>query len=323
MNRIHQLLENVQVLTVIGAQWGDEGKGKIIDALADEFDIIARFSGGRNAGHTVFTLDGKKLVSHIIPCGLARHKTCVIGPGVLFDLEGFIHEYDDAKVILEGQLAPVYIDRMCPLWTPWHGMYERWLESCRGGKVINTTGKGIGPLAGFSALRIGPIVSDLFGNPQVLRERLQALYQSILPNLEAWITDMKENKYPESTTPSIPTPNDVIDYLHQSAPRIEGMVQDTSYILYQAHKDGKRILAEGAQSVGLDRTFGTYPYVSAGNSTNHGAPLGLGLPPHWFTHTLWLLKYFPHEWELALFRQKCGTGRQRKTFRVFIPNYSI
>src|ERR1700722_18280191 len=115
--KLVSVLQPVSLLTVVGGNWGDEGKGKVIDLIMSQYDVTVRFSGGANAGHTVFTPEGKKLVSHLIPCGLAQHKTCVMARGEFFNAELFLQELEEAKIILENNLPDIFLDRSSALWT--------------------------------------------------------------------------------------------------------------------------------------------------------------------------------------------------------------
>ena len=145
-HQLRKIFKTYQTVVVVGGNWGDEGKGKIIDLVMKEYDLAVRFSGGANAGHTVYAGKGQKLVSHLIPCGLAQKKTCVLGRGELIDLKLFLDELGAAKKILNGRLPEIWLDEMSPLWTPWHGLLETWLEMSRGKTKVGTTGKGIGRL---------------------------------------------------------------------------------------------------------------------------------------------------------------------------------
>lgn len=257
-----------KTLTVIGANWGDEGKGKVIDYIMEYFDVVARFSGGANAGHTVFTPDGKKVVSHLIPCGLAQNKICVMARGEFFNLELFLKELAEIKTILGENLAPIYIDRQAPLWTPYHSLFEIYIESFRGKNTIGTTNKGIGPLEAFNKLRIAPVVGYLF-EPELLRKTVEDLYNIFLPCFE--LASFKALNIP------VPKPEEVLNSLLAKAGEIKDMVIDASYFLESALGENKKIMLEGAQATGLDALWGTYPYVSSGNSAAFGAGLGTGL----------------------------------------------
>jgi adenylosuccinate synthase len=285
---IYRALEPVlgkeKSLVVIGANWGDEGKGKIIDLVMNFYDIVARFSGGANAGHTVMTDDGRKVVTHLIPTGLAQHKVSVIGRGEFFNISLFIDELAQISGILGGNMPPVYIDEMAPLWTPWHGLLETWLESARGGHRIGTTNKAIGPLAGLAKLRVSPVVSDLF-DPKGLAEVLDLLYKSLSPIFG----EMMKQKLVEA----IPSSEQVAGELLALAPQLKDKVVDGSYFLWKQISSGKRVLFEGAQAVGLDSRWGTYPYVSSGMSVAAGAAVGTGLPIGDIGPALMVVKMLP------------------------------
>ncbi len=284
--RIRKLFEGTRILTVIGGYWGDEGKGKIIDAVASVFDIVARYSGGCNAGHTVFTDSGIKVVSHLIPCGIAQNKPCVLGPGVFFDVDAFINELDEAKTTLGTENLPaILIDPNCPVRTPYHTLLESWLEFCRGKGAINTTNKAIGPLAGLDALRLGIRVGDLFESKKAIEAKIFNLFKSLEP-----ILAVMRNRHHEFM---VPNPDFVTHDLISKVERLDPYVSSVSEYLRRELNNGAKILAEGAQSVGLDRSFGTYPYVSSGMSTNLGAPQGLGIAPKYFDKTLLVAKALP------------------------------
>lgn len=288
--KTHQVLKKALVpyrnLVVVGGNWGDEGKGKIIDLVMAHYDVTVRFSGGANAGHTVYASNGQKLVSHLIPCGLAQGKECVMGRGELVDLRLFLEEFEQSKKVLGGKLAPVWLDQMSPLWTPWHGLLEAWLEYARGKGKVGTTGKGIGPLEGLYKLRMAPLVGHVFLDKNRLLKILELLYEALLPIF-------KEMQRRNIISNSIPKPAEVADMLRAFAPKIKPFVTDTSFILHQGIKRHQRMLFEGAQALGLDSRFGTYPFVSSGNSAAFGAAEGTGLPMQSFDATLMVVKTLP------------------------------
>ncbi len=320
----HQVLKKVLApyrnLVVVGGNWGDEGKGKIIDLVMAHYDVTVRFSGGANAGHTVYASNGKKLVSHLIPCGLAQHKECVMGRGELVDLRLFLEELEAAKKVLGKKLPPIHLDQMSPLWTPWHGLLEAWLEYARGKGKVGTTGKGIGPLAGLHKLRVAPLVGQIFLPKAEFVKTLTLLYETLKPIFR----EMKKRRLIEETASAseavstknriassafakasadksaallaisgFPTPPEVADTLRAFAPKIKPFVTDTSFVLHQGVQKHKRMLFEGAQALGLDSHFGTYPFVSSGNSAAFGAAVGTGLPMQAFGATLMVVKTLP------------------------------
>lgn len=284
--KLKKILAPYPNLVVVGGNWGDEGKGKIIDLVMADYDCTVRFSGGANAGHTVFTPDGRKLVSHLIPCGLAQNKACVMGRGELIDLRLFIDELGQSKKVLGHKLSQVWLDQMSPVWTPWHGLLEAWLEYVRGKGKVGTTGKGIGPLEGLYKLRIVPLVGHVFLERKKLVEILGLLHKTLLPIF-------KEMKAKKLSSGAIPSPADVADVLRSYSSKIKPFVTDTSFVLHQALQKKQRMLFEGAQAMGLDSRFGTYPFVSSGNSAAFGAAEGTGLPMQSFDATLMVVKTLP------------------------------
>lgn len=283
-DKLEEVLGQFQNLTVVGGNWGDEGKGKVIDKILERFDVTVRFSGGANAGHTVFTPDGKKVVSHLIPCGLAQNKICVLGRGEFFNAELFLKELAEAKTVLGENLPGIFIDRQAALWTPYHGLFEVYIESARGNSKVGTTNKGIGPLEGIYKLRLAPQVGMLF-EPATLLRVVGSLYEVLKPCLES------ENF--KTLNLAVPSPEQVCGELVKSAEKLKTLVADTGYLLSQYFRDGKRMLFEGAQAAGLDAWWGTYPYVSSGNSVAAGAPIGTGLPTQAFSATLMVAKTLP------------------------------
>lgn len=290
LNQTYQKLEPIlkkhQTLTVIGGNWGDEGKGKIIDLAMRYYDAAVRFSGGANAGHTVYTDDGKKLVSHLIPCGLAQNKICVMGRGEFFNAELFLKELDDIRAVLGTKdTAAVYVDQQAPLWTPYHRLFEAYTEIMRGEKKIGTTNKGIGPLEGLYKLRLAPVVGHLFSK-DVLFEFLKTLHNVLKPCFDFVISQ-------KLMTEEVPIPEKMRDELLSFAEKIKPFVADTSFLLDTMLKQGKRLLFEGAQATGLDAFWGTYPFVSSGNSVSQGASLGAGLPMNKFDAVILVCKTLP------------------------------
>ena len=298
-------------MVVVGGNFGDEGKGKIIDLIMEHYELTVRFSGGANAGHTVKTPKGVKIVSHLIPCGLAQNKTCVLGRGELIDLRLFAEELRDAKKILKNKIPQIWLDEMSPVWTPWHALLEAWLELNLGKKKVGTTGKGIGPLEGLHVLRISPVLGQVLGNKKELLASLEILYNALLPilkELEAITNHQPINRratLSPSPNPShdregnkplrikIPTPKEVAGELIKYQKLIKNKVIDTGYLLSQNVKAGKRMLFEGSQAMGLDNHFGTYPFVTSGNTVAAGASLGTGLPMEVFNSTIMVAKILP------------------------------
>jgi len=250
-------------IVAIGTQWGDEGKAKMIDYFSKDTDIIVRYQGGANAGHTV-VVDGVKHVFHLIPSGILHEsKICVIGNGVVIDPELLIEEMDllEGKGIgLEGRLL---ISDAAHMILPLHKAFDEAMEEFRSNK-IGTTKRGIGPAYSDNCLRVGIRVGDVF-DEEYMKERLAF--------------DIKiKNLYLERVfeKPSFPMDRvmDIIDRFRKRAGR---MVVNTPHYLHTAIREGKFVLLEGAQGFALDIDHGTYPFVTSSNPTIGGALLGTGL----------------------------------------------
>ncbi|HTX19243.1 MAG TPA: adenylosuccinate synthase [Bacteroidota bacterium] len=252
------------VSIIVGAQWGDEGKGKIVDLLSDEIDIVARYQGGANAGHTV-VIGTKEYVLHLIPSGIFhRHVTCVIGNGVVIDPIALMEEVSMIKsfgIRIEGRL---FISHNAHLIMPYHKLLDNIRE--QGSTKIGTTGRGIGPAYIDKYMRTGIRVVDLLDR-RVLGEKLKT-------NIE------EKNQILSKVYGSAEIDVDrIISEYEEFDKKIDPYVTDTSHYLNTALKKRKRILAEGAQGALLDVDHGTYPFVTSSNPTSGGACTGLGIPP--------------------------------------------
>lgn len=253
------------VSVILGTQWGDEGKGKIVDLLSENYDIIARYQGGANAGHTI-VLNGKTYVLHLIPSGMLHpHSICVIGNGVVIDPVALM---DEIKM-LENEGIEVrnrlFISHKAHLIMPYHKLIDQISES-KSEKAIGTTGRGIGPSYIDKFSRVGIRIVDLLdrnGFEHKLRHNIEAKNQ-ILRKLY----DYEELHIEE-----------IIDKYIEFDKLIDPYIKDTTYLLNQALRDGKNVLAEGAQGAMLDVDHGTYPFVTSSNPTVGGACTGLGIPP--------------------------------------------
>jgi adenylosuccinate synthase len=251
---------------LLGLQWGDEGKGKIVDVLTPKYNVIARFQGGPNAGHTLI-FDGKKHVLHTIPSGIFRKDTLnVVGNGVVIDPVIFRREIEALKERGVNPVDSLLISRKAHLIMPTHGLLDAASEQAKGKAKIGSTLKGIGPTymdkTGRNGLRIGDIESGYF------EERYLVLKEKHLRML---------NGFPEYSF-------DLSLYEEDWLAAIEYLKQfkfiDSEHMLNDALNDGKGILAEGAQGTMLDIDFGTYPFVTSSNTITAGACTGLGLPPN-------------------------------------------
>ena len=251
---------------LLGLQWGDEGKGKIVDVLTRKYDIIARFQGGPNAGHTL-EFEGKKHVLHTIPSGVFHEKVCnVVGNGVVIDPVIFKGELDKLLAQEPDVLSRLKISRKAHLILPSHRLLDAASEAAKGKKKIGSTLKGIGPTymdkTGRNGLRVGDIQLDNF---QELYNNLVTKHKQLLSGYPDFTYDLSELE---------PTWFEAIEYL-----RTLDIIDSEPYV-HQAIKDGRTILAEGAQGTLLDIDFGTYPFVTSSNTTCAGACTGLGVAPN-------------------------------------------
>ncbi len=252
-------------LIVVGVQWGDEGKGKIVDVLSERFEVVARYQGGNNAGHTVVVGD-EKVVLHLVPSGILRKgKTCVLGNGVVIDLGELIQEMDQLERLHVSFEGHFYISRRAHLVLPYHKMLDVASEQ-RAAKKIGTTGRGIGPAYVDKMARVGMRVGDLY-NPGLFRERL-------CQNLAE-----KRAQYPENRTLAALEPDRVFADHLRYYDRIQPFLTDSGWILDRLMREGKSVLFEGAQGTLLDVDLGTYPYVTSSSATAGGACTGTGVSP--------------------------------------------
>jgi len=253
-------------LLVLGTQWGDEGKGKIVDLLTPAFDVVARYQGGHNAGHTVY-VRGKKVVLHLIPSGILHPGTlCVIGNGLVISPGAFFKETGD----LESQgvrvdPARVAVSRAAHLIMPWHPLVEKVSEEMRGEKRIGTTCRGIGPAYEDKAARLGVRTGDL-ADLRVLREKI------------AENVAVKNRVFGTFGLPPLDAGSITLEYAGW-AEKLVPYLRDVPELLHERMKRGENVLFEGAQGALLDVDHGTYPFVTSSNSTAGGAATGLGVGP--------------------------------------------
>jgi adenylosuccinate synthase len=251
---------------VVGAQWGDEGKGKIVDYLTEGSDVVVRAAGGNNAGHTVIN-DGVKYILHLIPSGILwKDKLCVIGNGVVMDPLGLIEEINKLRaqnvVIEPGNLL---ISETCHLVMPYHKGLDQAREARRGDKKIGTTGRGIGPAYADKVERSG-LRAILLTRPAELEEELRLRITEHNVTLR------------DAGVPEVPA-DETVEKILAAAAILAPHVTNTTVRLHQAIRDGKKLLFEGAQGTYLDIDHGTYPFVTSSNTTAGGACTGSGVPP--------------------------------------------
>jgi len=265
------------VTIIVGAQWGDEGKGKIVDLLSEQADIVARYQGGANAGHTV-AIDDKNYVFHLIPSGIFHpHVVCVIGNGVVIDPITLMQEIEMIKgfgIDITGRLL---ISHNAHLIMPYHKLLDTIRE--KGYQKIGTTGRGIGPAYIDKAMRVGIRIVDLLDR-DVLCEKLK--YNIAEKN------QLLKKVY---ETEELDVDKIISEYVEFDE-KIDEFITDTSYYLNNALREGKRILAEGAQGALLDVDHGTYPYVTSSNPTSGGACTGLGIAPTYIDSVFGVVKAY-------------------------------
>ena len=254
-------------VAVIGAQWGDEGKGKIVDLLAQQSDVVVRFQGGNNAGHTL-VVNGQKTILHVIPSGaLHRDKVCVIGNGVVLDAEVLLHELQELR--RQGHLqndSQLRISEQAHLIMPYHRAIDQARERMRGAGKIGTTGRGIGPTYEDKAARVGIRVIDLL-EEDTFRAKLEHNIAEKNVYLRAILKEQALDFEEIHRTYS--------GYREKLAP----YVTDTGMLLDEMFRDGKNVLFEGAQGTLLDLDHGTYPFVTSSNTVIGGVCSGAGVGP--------------------------------------------
>ncbi len=266
-------------LVIIGAQWGDEGKAKMVDVLTEQVNIVARYQGGSNAGHTVVA-DGKKFVFHQIPSGILHNgKKCVIGNGVVLDPIGLLEEMDSlvkAGVKVKDRLV---ISNRAHLLMPYHRLLDGASENRKGAGKIGTTNRGIGPAYMDKMGRIGLKVVDFF-EPTLFRQKIR----EVVREKNFWLKQYY----------SLPGVNAdrIADQYLRIASRIKPLVSDTATYLESRLSAGENLLAEGAQGTLLDVDFGTYPYVTSSNASVGGVCTGLGVGPQWLDEIFGVTKAY-------------------------------
>jgi adenylosuccinate synthase len=266
-------------VVVIGTQWGDEGKGKIVDLLTDQVDAVVRFQGGHNAGHTL-VIDGVKTVLHVIPSGILHDGVqCVIGNGVVLEPHELLKEIDT----LEGRGVPVRerlkISPACPLILPYHVELDLAREEARGRKKIGTTGRGIGPAYEDKAARRGLRLGDMF-YWQTFSDRLAEVME--------YHNFMLTQYYKKPALDFAKT----LEECASIAEQMKAMTVDVVPLLHTLRDEGKNILFEGAQGAMLDVDLGTYPYVTSSNTTAGGTAVGTGFGPRYLDYVLGITKAY-------------------------------
>ena len=256
----------MSVTLILGSQWGDEGKGKIVDLLSLNSDIVARYQGGANAGHTI-VISGKQYILHLIPSGiLSPNVKCVIGNGVVIDPVALM---DEIEMLEEHGIEVrnrLFISHKAHLIMPYHKLLDQAMESRKFGQPIGTTGRGIGPSYIDKVRRIGVRIVDILDRKSFERKIRENLDEknSILQKIYG--------------IEGLDVENIVAKYIEFDK-QIDSYITDTTFLLNKEIAEGKRVLAEGAQGALLDVDHGTYPFVTSSNPTAGGACTGLGIPP--------------------------------------------
>ncbi len=267
------------IIVIIGAQWGDEGKGKVVDLLADRFDIVARYQGGHNAGHSVYVGE-KAFVLRLLPSGIIHEdKTCVLGNGMVIDPKAFFEEVDQmTKQGISVTPERLKVSSRAHLIMPYHRALDHTSEERLGNEKIGTTLRGIGPAYEDKAGRRGIRVSDAL-SPEVLKMRIER-------NLE------EANRIIVLYGQAPLYADEIYNEISPLVERLRPFVCETTHFLSEAKKENKKILLEGAQATLLDVDHGTYPYVTSSNPTAGGASVGAGIPPHHITGVLGIVRTY-------------------------------
>lgn len=269
----------MSTVIVVGAQWGDEGKGKLVDFLTEKADVVARYQGGHNAGHTV-VIGNEKYVLHLIPSGILHKKTvCIIGNGVVVEPAALIEEITGLQkrgIPVSGNLL---ISKNAHLIMPYHLALDRANEKSKGKKCIGTTGRGIGPAYVDKMARTGLRVGDLL-YPDLFMEKLRA-------NLKQ-VNFLMKNLYKSAGFDA----RKIFNEYMENGRKLKKHIADTDKVINEAVAAGKNLLCEGAQGTLLDVDHGTYPYVTSSNSVAGGACTGLGLGPTRISRVLGVVKAY-------------------------------
>lgn len=266
-------------IVIVGTQWGDEGKGKVVDLLAEYADIVVRFQGGNNAGHTM-VIDGKQFISHLVPSGILQGKNCMLGNGVVIDPAVLIEEIDELEQNnIDTGPDKLRISEKAHVIMPYHKQIDMAREKMKGDRKIGTTGRGIGPAYADKANRLGIRFVELI-DPDALRE-------SVCANID------EKNVFLSNYLPDeVCDAAEILEQYNAYAKRLAPYVTNISVEIDQAIKAGKQILFEGAQGTHLDIDHGTYPYVTSSNTVSGNACNGAGIGPKVITDVLGIVKAY-------------------------------
>ena len=266
-------------VVVLGTQWGDEGKGKIVDLLSRDADAVVRFQGGHNAGHTL-VIDGEKTVLHLIPSGILQPAAeCFIGNGVVLSLHALREEIEGLEARGVEVRSRIGISPACAIIMPWHQVLDQAREEALGDRAIGTTCRGIGPAYEDKVARRGLRTSDLF-SPAMLEEKIGQIL-----DYHNFVLTSRFGREPLSVRAMLDEALELGDYF-------SGLMVDVSGRLHQLRSEGKRIMFEGAQGSLLDIDHGTYPYVTSSNTTIGGVCTGAGIGPDAIDYVLGITKAY-------------------------------
>jgi adenylosuccinate synthase len=269
----------VSNIVIVGTQWGDEGKGKIVDLLAEYADLVVRFQGGNNAGHTM-VVDGQQFISHLVPSGILQKKTCLIGNGVVVDPSVLVEELDRLKNKgIDTGPDLLKISEKAHVIMPYHKQIDLARERMKGDQKIGTTGRGIGPCYEDKASRRGIRFVELI-DAEVFKETVHAVLEEKNFYLKHYL----------SAEPLDPEP--MVRQYQDYAKRLAPHVVNISIVMNQAVKAGKQILFEGAQGTHLDIDHGTYPFVTSSNTLSGNACCGAGIGPKEITGVIGIVKAY-------------------------------
>ena len=265
-------------VVVVGTQWGDEGKGKMVDILSPYFDIVVRYQGGHNAGHTV-RIGDRQFILHLIPSGILHSEcACVIGNGVVVDARAFNSELEELRQLGIESEGRLFLSNRAHLILPYHVALDCAREKRLGANSVGTTMRGIGPAYEDKAARTGVRVGDLL-YPDLLREKVRKNVESANHELASIGADSLD-------------PEQLMDEYLSEALRLKPFICDTATMINSAVREGKSLLLEGAQGAMLDIDHGTYPFVTSSNATAGGAATGCGLAPKRITGALGITKAY-------------------------------
>ncbi|KAK6945315.1 Adenylosuccinate synthetase [Dillenia turbinata] len=265
-NELSRIESLSQVSAVLGSQWGDEGKGKLVDILAKHFDVVARCQGGANAGHTIYNSEGKKFALHLVPSGILNEDTlCVIGNGVVVHVPGLFKEIDGLEANGVSCKGRILVSDRAHLLFDFHQVVDGLREAELSDSFIGTTKRGIGPCYSSKVIRNGIRVGDL-RHMDTFPQKLDLLLSDAASRFKGF------NYSPDML-------REEVERYKQFADRLEPFIADTVHVMNESILDKKKVLVEGGQATMLDIDFGTYPFVTSSSPSAGGICTGLGIPP--------------------------------------------